>query len=125
MYTEAFYINFSSGAAYLIGFIKPATAATQTDIRINHLSATDYYGISKMNSDSLDPISKFAILEYFSSEYGLIYKFINDVNVTSTTGHKHNYYSINDHAKYLGYEPGYDSLTTIIDEYKYMRLNIN
>jgi nucleoside-diphosphate-sugar epimerase len=199
-FSDVLYINFSSGAAYLNDFTKPATSITQTELIINNLTVGDYYGVSKINSEakhrslqhynivdlrvfgffsrymdlnskffladvirclhadkilltnsmnivrdyinpqdlvaliehiiaqhvindvfdvySLNPIAKFAILEYFSSEYGLKYRTIEDTDFSSTTGYKFNYYSINDHASTLGYKPTYDSLATIIEEYE-------
>lgn len=67
---------------------------------------------------SLKPITKFKILDYFTQNYGLIYKIEKGVFGENVTGIKDNYYSMNKKAEDIGYVPHYSSEDCIIDETK-------
>jgi nucleoside-diphosphate-sugar epimerase len=49
---ESLYINFSSGAAYLNNFDEHASTSMQIEVMVNKVSKSDYYGISKLNSEA-------------------------------------------------------------------------
>ena len=72
------------------------------------------------NVVSLKPVSKWEILDYFSSEYGLKYKIIPSLNYTSATGSKNIYYSTYNNAARLGFKPVFNSMGTIKEESKYI-----
>ncbi|MNC59396.1 hypothetical protein D3C75_1092010 [compost metagenome] len=67
---------------------------------------------------SLNSISKFEILDYFSKNYGLKYQIQEDASLQSATGSKTNYYSSNSKAEIIGYSPVHNSLQSIIDGYR-------
>ncbi|BFT75363.1 NAD-dependent epimerase/dehydratase family protein [Paenibacillus sp. P36] len=70
---------------------------------------------------SLGPISKFDILNYFVEEYGLKIENDNSYSLTSPSGVKNNYYSINTKSKtVLLYYPIYTSLECIKEEIRYI-----
>ena len=72
------------------------------------------------NVVSLKPVSKWEILDYFSSEYGLKYKIIPSLNYTSATGSKNIYYSTYNNAARLGFKPVFNSMDAIKEESKYI-----
>jgi nucleoside-diphosphate-sugar epimerase len=49
---RAFYINFSSGAAYGTDFSAPVAETSQARFNINAITASEYYGIAKINSEA-------------------------------------------------------------------------
>lgn len=65
---------------------------------------------------SLKPITKFEIIHYFASEYGLRYIVKDDAKVSSLTGGKVNYYSNNKSALNISYVPQFSSADCIIQE---------
>lgn len=67
---------------------------------------------------SLSPITKFNIIDYFSEQYGLKYTIKDDINKTTATGSKDNYFSKNRKAQQIGYVPNFTSLDSIILESK-------
>lgn len=73
---------------------------------------------------SLKPISKFELLEHFSNEHGLRFKVIEEAKNVSVTGSKANYYSLNNKAFNLGYEPHYTSLQSVQDGYDQIKKRI-
>ncbi|QJD82891.1 NAD-dependent epimerase/dehydratase family protein [Cohnella herbarum] len=199
---KTLYINFSSGIAYGSNFNTPADQNKTAVININNISSTDYYTISKMNTEakhrsfskfnivdlrvfgffsryidlkmpyflseivnslkrdkefvtgsndmvrdyihprdlveliercinirnindvfdvySLEPISKFQMLEFFEKNYGLRVKIEKETEITSVTGLKSNYYSLNRKSDMIGYQPQYSSKDAIISELNYI-----
>lgn len=65
---------------------------------------------------SASPVSKFEILEDFAQRYSLSYCIDADLDVSSATGAKFNYYSTNRRAAQLGYTPQYTSLEALRHE---------
>lgn len=83
--------------------------------------------IGKINGSfdivSKKPASKWEIINYFASEYGLKYKVTPSFKYISATGSKNNYYSISKNALYLKYHPQFTSMDTIKEESKYILNN--
>lgn len=71
---------------------------------------------------SLKPISKFEMLEYFSSEFGLRFEVTAETIFDSITGSKKNYYSNNNKAISIGYQPQYTAMSSVIDGYQQLRM---
>lgn len=71
---------------------------------------------------SLNPISKFELLEYFISNHGLKIDIKSNENIQAVTGSKSNYYSLNRNAENIGYYPKYNSLQSIIDGYSLLKM---
>ncbi|MRN54377.1 NAD-dependent epimerase/dehydratase family protein [Paenibacillus monticola] len=71
---------------------------------------------------SLKPVSKFKMLEYFSTEHGLRFKILSEAICDSVTGSKKNYYSMNHKALDIGYKPQYTALQSVIDGYQQFRM---
>lgn len=69
---------------------------------------------------SRKPASKWEILDYFSSEYGLKYKIVSNLSYSSATGSKNKYYSISKNAIRLGFKPKFTSMEAIKEEAKYI-----
>lgn len=191
----ATYINLSSGAVYGSDFDQPATDGKWLKLDPNHLSAQEFYGITKLNMEakhrslsqhrivdlrifgffsafidldsrylltdiihhlkkgeilrtsadniirdyvhpwdfvqliklcmqedvgndaydvySLKPAAKFEILDYFADYHGLKYEIQDNSSYNSITGSKNNYYSLNDRASQIGYQPHYTSMQSI------------
>lgn len=204
---EAVYINLSSGAVYGSDFDQPATDGKWLKLDPNHLSAQEFYGITKLNMEakhrslgqyrivdlrifgffsafidlesrylltdiihhlktgetlqtsadnivrdyvhsedfvqliklcmqekirndaydvySLKPALKFEILDYFAEHHGLKYGIQDNPNHNSITGSKNNYYSLNDRASQIGYQPRYTSLQSIESGYGQLCRNKN
>jgi hypothetical protein len=61
-------------------------------------------------------VEKFAIIDYFASQYGLKYEIKKSLDIQSGTGMKNNYYSTYNKALEIGYESEYTSLGTIAEE---------
>ena len=201
-YPETMYINFSSGAVYGKEFSVSADKGSMYSLGINNIQPSDYYAVSKINSEakhralkkfnivdirifsyfsrhidlsagflmteiilavleekeivissgdfmrdyihpkdlfdilelffkmdnvngvfdaySKKPISKFAILEYFSKNFGLKYSVNEELKNLSITGNKNMYYSNYKKILKLGYTPKFSSLDSIIQESKYL-----
>lgn len=66
--------------------------------------------------NSVTPVAKQEILDYFSSTYGLKYEKYSTAENVSATGSKTNYYSMCRHASYIGFTPSYASLDSIRHE---------
>jgi len=64
------------------------------------------------------PIQKLALLESLKNEFGLTYSIGEYPTTESSQTGKHNYYSNNDYALSIGYEPHYSSLDGVISEIK-------
>ncbi|MGF7049227.1 nucleoside-diphosphate-sugar epimerase [Paenibacillus sp. DS2015] len=71
---------------------------------------------------SLKPISKFEILDYFTSNHGLKINIKSNGSVHSVTGSKSNYYSLKKNAQHIGYSPKYNSLQSISDGYNSLKM---
>ena len=67
---------------------------------------------------SLKPVTKFEIIDYFATNYGLKYKTKSYILGENTTGIKDNYYSINKKAENIGYIPEFSSMDCVISEAK-------
>lgn len=199
---ETLYINLSSGVAYGSNFNTPADQNKSAIININNISFTDYYTISKINTEvkhraysnfnivdlrvfgffsrfidlktpyflsdifncikekkefitgnhdmvrdyihpkdfldivercitvneindvfdvySQEPITKFQMIDHFVANYNLKVKIEEDKILTSVTGVKSNYYSLNKRAEVLGYKPKFRSINSITDELSIM-----
>ena len=65
---------------------------------------------------SLKPAAKFEIIEYFVGRYGLRYKVKENVNISSITGQKNQYYSTSKKAQKIGYRPHYTTMEAIAQE---------
>ncbi|OHD13539.1 MAG: hypothetical protein A2Y41_06490 [Spirochaetes bacterium GWB1_36_13] len=65
---------------------------------------------------SLEPVSKFKILDFFKEKYKLNYIFKNNLNLISATGKKNIYYSNNKTAERIGYLPRQTSLESLEEE---------
>ncbi|SFE86047.1 Nucleoside-diphosphate-sugar epimerase [Paenibacillus algorifonticola] len=197
---ETLYINLSSGVAYGSNFNTPADQNKNALININNISSTDYYTISKINTEtkhrafsqfniidlrvfgffsrfidlktpyflsdivncvksgsafitgnsdmvrdyidpkdflniiekciqakdindvfdvySLEPISKFEMISFFEKHYNLKVSIEDNKVLTSVTGIKSNYYSLNKRAEILGYKPEFRSIDSINNELK-------
>ena len=189
------YINFSSGAVYGTEFSNSVNNSSVTNIAINNITLSDYYGIAKINAEakhralhnyniidlrifgfysrfietdrpyllsdilqclklkktlsttpsnivrdyihpndlaelvkccmkqqkintaydvcSKKPVTKFEILDFIKSKYNFNYSIEQGVVATSVTGNKNNYYSENNNALTIGFEPLYTSLECI------------
>jgi hypothetical protein len=66
--------------------------------------------------NSSRPVSKKEILDYFTLEYGLRYKICHILDASPATGAKLNYYSNNNEAAGIGYQPRFSSIETLKDE---------
>ena len=100
-------------------YVHPKDLFKLIDICINKREINDVFDVY-----SLKPIAKFEILDYFTKNYGLIYKIDSGIFIENTTGIKDNYYSINKKAQNIGYFPNYSSKDCIIDETKEILKNI-
>lgn len=76
------YINFSSGAAYGTDFSAPVDATSQARFNINAITASEYYGIAKINSEAKHRAMKdynivdLRVFGYFSRFIDLEEKFL-------------------------------------------------
>jgi hypothetical protein len=67
---------------------------------------------------SLEPATKFEILDLFKENFGLKYKVVEVINIPNATGNKEYYYSINKRSEVLNYIPKHTSLESILIETK-------
>jgi NAD dependent epimerase/dehydratase family. len=67
---------------------------------------------------SLEPVTKFEIINYFAANYGLKYKIETGTLGENATGIKDNYYSINKKAENIGYIPEFSAMDCVIGETK-------
>jgi len=65
---------------------------------------------------SLKPVQKFEILDSFVERFGLKLRIEGDVTHVAPTGNKDHYYSVNQRAARIGYQPKYGSLESLIQE---------
>ncbi len=95
-------------------FVHPKDFFTLLKLCMRQKSVNDVFDVY-----SKKPISKFEILDYMSSRYGLKYKVTNKKYFQSPTGIKKNYYSTSRKAAKIGYKPRFSSAETIFDEVKF------
>ncbi len=67
---------------------------------------------------SQKPVTKFEILDYFTSQYGLKYIVKSDTKILIALSIKKHYYSYNSKVQEVGYIPQYSSMDRIIQESK-------
>lgn len=91
-------------------------------VNLVELCIQKHYINEVMDVYSLNPISKFEMLEYFTFNHGLKVDIKSNGNVHSVTGSKSNYYSLNRNAENIGYYPKYNSLHSIIDGYSLLKM---
>lgn len=65
---------------------------------------------------SLQPVTKFDVLDYFSTEHNLKYSVSERLGGVTVTGSKENYYSVCRRAEGIGYTPQFTSLESIAGE---------
>ena len=100
-------------------YVHPNDLFNLIDIIINIRKINDAFDVY-----SLKPITKFEILDYFTENYGLIYKIESGIFGENSTGIKDNYFSNNQKARNIGYVPKYSSKDCIIGETKEILKNI-
>ncbi|MCL4378885.1 MAG: NAD-dependent epimerase/dehydratase family protein [Actinobacteria bacterium] len=96
---------------FIRDYIHPDDLFNFINICINLEKINDAFDIY-----SLKPVTKFEILDYFSTHYNLKYKIISGTLEESITGRKDNYYSINKKAERIGYLPQHSAMESIIKE---------
>jgi len=69
---------------------------------------------------SLDPVSKFTLLDYFVKKYGLKYAINEHLDIVSPTGAKNIYCSQSRGADKLGYKPEFSSFEAIVKESEFI-----
>ncbi len=65
---------------------------------------------------SLRPVTKFEILDFFATAFGLKYRVDDTVGIYNVTGNKEMYYSAGTRAQEIGYVPLFSSMDSIVDE---------
>jgi nucleoside-diphosphate-sugar epimerase len=70
--------------------------------------------------NSSKPVEKREILDYFSSEYGLKYITVQNINQICPTGMKKTYCSNYDNSSTIGHRPEFSSMETISQEAEYI-----
>ena len=98
----------------------------EIDMMRDYISPTDFYALIKncilnKNNDAYDvyskePISKFKILQEFSSKFDLRFTVKEKIDSVSPTGFKQKYYSLSRKAEKINYFPNFSSLETILNE---------
>jgi nucleoside-diphosphate-sugar epimerase len=129
------YINLTDG--YFITDVmqailnKKVLVTDSTNIVRDYLHPDDLFGIiikcihaGKINQaidvNSLRPVAKQEILDYFSLDYGLKYERRDRSENASATGAKYNYYSTCNRASLVGYVPRFSSMDTLKNEARYI-----
>jgi nucleoside-diphosphate-sugar epimerase len=92
-------------------YIAPADMAT---LLVSVLRAEPRNDVFDLYSAA--PVAKFDVLEHFSARYGLKYDVLETPTARVATGIKPNYYSTNQRAAVVGYEPTRTSLQTLTEE---------
>lgn len=92
-------------------YVHPADLATLVEQCVDRRRLNDVYDVY-----SLQPVTKFEILEFFSTRYGLRYRVADDCGIVTATGKKVHYYSCSRRAADIGYQPAYSSLECIRTE---------
>jgi nucleoside-diphosphate-sugar epimerase len=98
----------------------------EIDMMRDYVSPSDFYALIKncilnKNNDvydvySKEPISKFQILQEFSSKFDLRFTIKEKIDSVSPTGFKQKYYSLSRKAAKIDYFPKLSSLETILNE---------
>lgn len=104
---------------FIRDFISPIDLVSLVEIFFNINKVNDAFDIY-----SLNPISKFRILDIFKLKYGLIYNISQKNQIVSATGLKENYYSKYWKAQRLGYVPKYTSEEVLMQETEMLIKNI-
>lgn len=94
-------------------FIHPIDLFNLVNLCINAKKINDVF-----DAYSLEPATKFEIINYFVDNYGLKYKVQSGILGVNVTGIKDNYYSINKKAEKAGYKPVYTSMDCIVEQSK-------
>lgn len=100
---------------FIRDFINPEDLLRLIELIIKKGKINDFF-----DAYSKKPISFFKLLKFFEKNYGLKYKFKDDLKLVSPTGPKNSYFSSNKKAVSLGYIPTYSSLGGIAEEVKYL-----
>ncbi|MFH1541256.1 MAG: NAD(P)-dependent oxidoreductase [Elusimicrobiota bacterium] len=123
-------VNYLLGEIILCVKNKKVFITNEKNIIRDFIHPTDIFSLvekciarKKMN-DAFDvyskkPVTKFEILDFFQKHYGLRYTVKKNINVSSVTGDKNNYYSKSRKAKKIGYIPKFTSLDGIVQESNY------
>jgi nucleoside-diphosphate-sugar epimerase len=101
---------------------KEVFKTSPVDIVRDFITPPDFYNLVqaiidfKLTNTALDcytrsPVSKFDLLSELESKFGLRYEADEGISIINATGAKLNYYSINNMAKNIGYEPKRTSLS--------------
>ena len=99
----------------------------EIDMMRDYVSPSDFYALIKnclFNKNindvfdvySNEPISKFKILQEFSSKFDLRFTVKEKIDSISPTGFKQKYYSLSKKAEKINYFPKFSSLETILNE---------
>ena len=105
----------------------------EIDMMRDYVSPSDFYALIKncilnKNNDAYDvyskePISKFKILQEFSSKFDLRFTIKGKIDSISPTGFKQKYYSLSRKAAKIDYFPKLSSLETILNESSFILKN--
>jgi nucleoside-diphosphate-sugar epimerase len=106
---------------------KKVCATSSVNIVRDFITPPDFYNLVQAIIDfkftntpidcySKSPISKFDLLSELECKFGLKYEFDDSTSFINATGDKLNYYSTNQTAKKLGYEPKNNSRDGVIQE---------
>lgn len=124
------YIDFNSGyfITKLISCVKDGTVfiTGENNMVRDYVHPNDLFDLVnicvhlKRFNDNLDvystkPVTKFEIINYFVTQYGLKYKVIESTPEGYMSGTSDNYFTKNKKAELLGYKPKYSSMDCIID----------
>lgn len=92
-------------------YVHPEDLAALVECCIDRRRLNDVYDVY-----SLQPVTKFELLDYFAARHGLRYRVADECSVVTATGKKAHYYSCSRRAADLGYQPAYSSLECIRTE---------
>ncbi|WP_419885335.1 NAD-dependent epimerase/dehydratase family protein [Paenibacillus sp. B-A-8] len=101
-------------------YVHPEDFLQLVELCFNKNIKNDVYDVYSRN-----PLSKFEMLNYFADEHGLKFEIKVETAYASITGSKTNYYSNNDNAMGIGYQPRYTSLQSVRDGYQQFRMRNN
>lgn len=85
---------------------------------VEHAPLNDSFDLYSRNQ-----VSKFDVLSYMKKNFGLRYRVENNSDYVTVTGRKSNYYSTNNKARELGYQPKFNSLEGIDIEMRALLAN--
>jgi nucleoside-diphosphate-sugar epimerase len=112
---------------------KEVCKTSSVDIVRDFITPPDFYNLVqaiidfKLTNTALDcytksPVSKFDLLSELESKFGLKYEVDESISIVNATGAKLNYYSTNDMAKNIGYEPKNSSRDGVVQEITFLGL---